>query len=52
VDDAIRELKEQVKILRHLRKHMEKTVVNREGALPTDRKAGRRQAGDGDTSGS
>ena len=27
VDDTIRDLKEQIEILRHLRKHLEKTVT-------------------------
>ena len=30
VDDTIRELKEQIEILRHLRKHLERTVGNGE----------------------
>ncbi len=38
VDETIRDLKEQVQILRHLRKHLEKTVTKPEGILKTGRK--------------
>ena len=38
VDETIRDLKEQVKILRHLRKHLERTVTRPEGVLGTGRK--------------
>jgi hypothetical protein len=38
VDDTIRELREQIEILRHLRKHLEKTVVNTEGVAKTRQK--------------
>jgi hypothetical protein len=35
VDDTIRDLREQVETLRHLRKHLEKTVTNAQGILQT-----------------
>lgn len=41
VDDTIRELKEQIETLRHLRKHLEKTVTNGEGVAKTGRKGGK-----------
>ena len=43
--DAVRDLKEEIKILRHLRKHLERTLA--EGVPGIGRKPGRRQAGDG-----
>ena len=45
--DAVRDLKEQVEILRHLRKHLERTVASGGGVPKTGRKRRRRQAGDG-----
>ena len=42
VDETIRELKEQIETLRHLRKHLEKTVTNPEGVRRKRRK-GRKQ---------
>ena len=38
VDETIRELKEQIETLRHLRKHLEKTVGNDGGIVKTGRK--------------
>jgi hypothetical protein len=38
VDGTIRDLKEQVQILRHLRKHLEKTVTKPKGVVKTGRK--------------
>jgi len=38
VDETIRDLKGQIEILLHLRKHLEKTVVDGEGVLKTGRK--------------
>jgi hypothetical protein len=38
VDDTIREIKEQVEILRHLRKHLEKTVASPKGVRWNRRK--------------
>jgi hypothetical protein len=42
VDETIRELKERIETLRHLRKHLEKTVGNGEG-VPRTRRRGRKK---------
>ena len=41
------DLKEEIEVLRHLRKHLERTLTNTKGVPKTGRKPGRRQAGDG-----
>ncbi len=42
VDDTIRDLKERVEILRHLRKHLEKTIGNHEGVRKAAGRKGRK----------
>jgi hypothetical protein len=47
VDETIRDLKEEIEILRHLRTHLERTLTSGGGTPGTGRKRRRRQAGDG-----